>query len=301
MLLLLLVIGFVQVDCKEENLSEDYSKMSVTELDNAFVLAVQKHCPEKMQELIEAGANFNTLVPYTWTAGDCDWQIESTALIYAVRHNCPEMVKVLVKVEKKLHEALDKAIIEGYSGVVKELINGGADINYVNEYDRTPLIMAVQYASAHSEFSLQAQWRIKSRWQDRREIIQTLLKAGANTKHVDKDGRTALMEAVCKHDLNTVQSLLQASEMNTGSFFGFGTKPINYADKDGNTALILAIQYVRYSYIDNQEYNICLNSQKIISELLEAPGIDAYYVNKKGETAVTLLEKLQNKMSRYPY
>lgn len=289
--LLLLLVGFFQINGKLA--AEDYSKMSTVELDAAFVLAVQEHRSEKMQELIQAGANVNTPIPYTWTSGDCGWEIKSTALIYAVRHNCPNMVKVLLKVEKKLNEALDLAIKEGYSDVVEELIKGGADINYVNENKDTPLIIAIQHARATAEFSSQAQVRATSRWYERRKIIQTLLKVGANVSHVNKYDRTALMEAVIKHDLNTVQNLLQVPEMTTGSFFGFGTKPINYADKDGNTALILAIKDIRYNYTNNQEYKICINSQNIINALLETPGIDAYYVNKNGETAVTLLEKLK--------
>jgi ankyrin repeat protein len=300
--LLLLLIGFVQIDGKEENLAaKDYSKMSIAELDTAFVLAVQEHSSEKMQELIQAGANVNTQIPYTWTSGDCDWKIESTALMYAVRHNCPNMVKVLLKVEKKLNEALDVAIKEGYSDVVEELIKGGADINYVNENKDTHLIIAIQHARATAEFSPQAQEQATSRWYQRRKIIQTLLKAGANVNHVNKYGRTALMEAIVKHDLNTVQNLLQAPEIHTGSFFDFATKAINYADKDGNTALILAIQNVRCSYINNQEYKICTNSQNIIKELLETPGIDPHHVNKNDETAIILLEKLNKKMNAYPY
>jgi hypothetical protein len=39
-----------------------------------------------MQELIQAGANVNTPVSYTGTSGDCDWRIESTVLMYAVKH-----------------------------------------------------------------------------------------------------------------------------------------------------------------------------------------------------------------------
>ena len=89
--------------------------------------------------------------------------------------------------------------------------------------------------------------------------------------------------------------------MTTGSYFGFATKPINYADQDGNTALILAIQRVRSTYINNQEYNICVNSQNIIKTLLETPGIDPHHVNKNDETAITLLEKLNDQMNRYPY
>ena len=263
-LCLLLLVGFVQIDAKEENFtSENYSQMSISELDAAFILAVQKHCSEDVEELIQAGANVHTPIPYTWTDGDCDWETESTALIYAVRNNLPKMVKALVKVEKNLDEALNVAINEGYSAVVEELIKGGADIHHLNNDKDTPLIIAIKQARATAEFSPQAQWRYKSRWFQRREIIQTLLKSGANVSHVNNSGRTALMEATIQHDLNTVKSLLEAPEMHSGSFFGFGEKPINYADNDGNTALILAIQNVSYTYIDSREYNICLSSQNI--------------------------------------
>ncbi|MCP5504211.1 MAG: ankyrin repeat domain-containing protein [Chlamydiales bacterium] len=295
--LLLLLVGFAQIDAKEEN----YSQMSITELDAAFISAVKKYRLEELQELIQAGANVNTPIPYTWTSGDCDWQIESTALIYAVRQHCPDMVKVLLKVDKNLNEALDLAIKEGYSDVVEELIKGKADINSVNKDEDTPLITAIKHARATAEFSLQAQERARSRWSQRQKIIQTLIKAGANVNHVNKFGRTALMEAVKEHDLHTVQSLLQVPEIYSGSFFGFGTKPLNYADKDGNTALILAIQSVRYRYTNKQEHNICTNSQNIIKALFETPGIDPHHVNNNGDTAITLLEELKTKMNGYPY
>ena len=110
--LLLLLVGFAQIYAEE-----DYSMMSTSELNAAFILAVKKHHSEKVQELIKAGANVNTPIPYLWTAGDCDWTIESTALVYAVRHNCPNVVKVLLTLDKKLNEALDLAIKEG-SGII---------------------------------------------------------------------------------------------------------------------------------------------------------------------------------------
>lgn len=276
---LLLLIGLFQISGTLA--AEDYSKMSTVELDAAFVLAVEKARAENVQELLQAGANVNTPIPDIVTSGDCDWMVKSTALMYAVRHNYPDMAKVLIKTGKNLNEALDEAIKKGYSDIVEELIKGGAGVNYVNKDGDTPLLIAVRYSS--------------------QKIIQTLLKAGANTNHVNSYGRTALMEAVREHDLNTVQSLLQVPAMTAAdSYFGFGTKPINYADEDGNTALILAIQHVRYRYINGnrQEYNDCKNSQNIIKALLETPGIDAHHVNKNGETAITLLKKLDEKMNR---
>lgn len=64
---------------------------------------------------------------------------------------------------------------------------------------------------------------------------------------------------------------------------------------------MLAIKYVRYQYIGNQKFNMCISSQNIFNMLLETPGIDAHYVNKNGETAVTLLEELNREIKGYPY
>jgi ankyrin repeat protein len=248
----------------------DYSKMPASELNNAFVSAVKQNDLKKIQELIQAGADVNSPVSYTWTRGDFDRQIESTVLIYAVRHNCPAIIRALLTVKNKLNQnlntALNEAIREGCLGVVKELVQGGVDVNYsnANENEDAPLILAVQCARPEAEFSLQAQSKFESRWHQRRQIIQTLLQAGAKVNSFDKRGRTALMLAVMQNDLNTVLDLLNISHMHSGSFFGLGTKPLNYADHDGNTALILAVKHIRESYFDRQGYNICVNSQKIV-------------------------------------
>jgi ankyrin repeat protein len=295
-LLALVMFGIAQVS----SAAEDYSKMSAHELNEAFIIAVQRGSCDEVQKLVQAGADINTIITYIDDSHyDCSWEINTTALRYAVAHNNLNMVKILLKVEKelrKLNDALNIAISSGYSDVVEELIKGGADINYVDKYKGTPLLFAIRHAEATQEFSAQAQARARSRWYERRGIIQTLLRVGANVSHANKDGTTALMEAVIRHDLNTVQSLLQVPEMTKGSsYFGFGTKPINYADNDGNTALILAIKSVRCSYIDNQEYKICENSQNIINALLQTPGIDLHHVNKNGDTAIKLLKKLEEK------
>jgi ankyrin repeat protein len=292
----LVMSGVAQVS----SAAQDYSKMAPHELNEALIIAVESGDVDEAQKLVQAGADINTIITYIDNSEyDCSWDMEDTTLIYAVRHNWPKMVKVLLKGEKKeLNKALDIAIEKGYLGVVEELIKGGAHINYVDKNGRTALMKAVRCGRATAEFSLQAHEQARSRWHERLKIIQMLLKAGANVRHVDKNGKTALMEAVIEHDLNTVQSLLQVPQMTTGSsYFGFGTKPINYADNDGNTALILAIKNVRYSYIDNQEYNICVTSQNIVDVLLKTPGIDLHHVNKDGDTAIKLLKELEKRVN----
>ena len=125
------------------------------------------------------------------------------------------------------------------------------------------------------------------------DVVRELIKAGAHVNLTNKNGDTALMCAIKNHDFDVVQSLLQSPEFHTGiwqrikdSFSDSGTKSINYADKNGNTALILAVKSICYSYYDNRGYKDCVNSQKIVEELLKTPGIDPHHVNNKGETAI---------------
>ena len=70
---------------------------------------------------------------------------------------------------------------------------------------------------------------------------------------------------------------------------------INYANNNGDTALIVAAKYIQTTYIAgrNDQYNNCLNSQKILEILLKTPGINLYHVNKDGDTAAKLIEKIQ--------
>lgn len=311
----LLLAGSFDIHGKEANLAvADYSKMSRTELETAFISAVEDHDLEEMQALIQAGANVHTPIPYTYTAGDCDWRSECTALMYAIRHNWSDMVEELLKLEENLDEALNVAITESYLSIVEQLIKGGADIHHVNKDQDTPLIVAIRKgrlgvvnelikrgADIHYVNRNQDTPLIIAAREGHSGVLKELIKRGANVSHVNAEGRTALMYAVINHDFNTVQILLEVPEIHEGSFFGFGTEPINYADKDGNTALILAIQNVHWTYFDTRGYNLCLNSQNIVNALLESPEIDLYHVNQNGESAVELLEKIHDKMNRYLY
>lgn len=295
--------------------AEDYSKMSTSELNAAFVLAVKKHDAEKMQKLIEAGADVETPISYVWTSGDCDWNVETSAYVYARRRGESKLLRVLINAEKNVNKALHLAAGQGFSDLVKEFIEKGANPNDVSE-GKPPLFDAIGYGSpsiveeliragadinyVDKDKDTPLTYAVKCSYD---KITSILLEAGANIAHVDKHGKTPLMMAVSNHDFNTVEKLLQLPKMTTGSFFGFGTKPINYADDEGNTALILAVKKVRYSYIVGRkdEYNDCLNSQSIVKALLAVPEIDLHHENQEGETAITLLEKLKKTVNRYPY
>jgi ankyrin repeat protein len=279
-----------------------YTKRNYDDYDDHITYAYLEYaakcgCVDIVKELIRADAKNLPI---------------NTALILAAEEGHTNVVKELVQAKPTV-DAINTALISAvgefpgittspttgfrystalkdYLNVIKELIKAGAHVNHTDQRGNTALIKVI-------ESSLYTQEQEKNRL----EVIQVLLKAKANVNHANKNGRTALMEAVREHHLNIVQSLLQVPEMTTGSYFGFGTKPINYADNDGNTALILAVKHVCYSYIDNQGYKICVDSQKIVEELLKTPGIDAHHVNNNGETAIKLLQELDEKLRSSSY
>jgi ankyrin repeat protein len=319
--LLLLLTSFVHVTGQAEQPDiEDFSKISAKELDEAFITALKKGHSDEVKKLIAAGANVNQKLNYLKEDYDCAYNVTGTPLEYAEEHGHTEIIKALIQagckiddinnalisaaetghlnIVKELLKAsginvnykneradtpLITAIKKGHLGIVKELIQAGANVNDVDRYGNTPLIIAVDHACPLSQFSQQAQEKFVSRWEQRAEIIQILLKKKANVNHTNKDGNTALMQAIENHDFNTVQNILQTPGIN-----------INQVNNNGDTALIIAIKYVQYSYIDGnmQQYHSCINSQNILEELLQIPGINLFHSNKNGDTAIELLKNL---------
>jgi len=327
-LLVLVMLGFAQVS----GTAADYSKMSANELNEALIIAVKKGSSDEVQKLVQAGANGNQKITYTRSNYDYyDSNITCSLLEYAAKHGYVDIVKELtVKAENDdINTALIEAAKEGYAnvvreliqagdaqlgmlshirclfvnsekcklctnkksrdvalmgasrngniGVIKELIKAGANVNHADVCGNTALIEFI-------ECSFDAEVQKK----DKAEIIQALLKAKANVNHANKDGDTALIIAIEEHDFDAVQILLNIPGIN-----------INYADNDGNTALIRAIQCIRSTYIkgNTEQYNDCLNSQDILEKLLQTPGINPYHVNKNGDTAITLLEKVKSRVA----
>jgi len=290
--------------------------------DTALIGASEGGHADMVKELIKTGANVN----YAGRGG-------STALIGASRGGHVDVVRVLTKAGANVNHAgilgtaLTEAAGKGHVDVVKELIKAGADINYADmEYmEYTALIEAsirghadvvreLIKAGAHVNQAAHRKYEhhmgntalIEAADRGYVDVVRELIKAGAHVNLTNKNGDTALMCAIKNHDFDVVQSILQSPEFHTGiwqrikdSFSDSGTKSINYADKDGNTALILALNCFQYSYVEGcqKQYNNCLNSQNILEKLLQTPGINVHHVNKKGVTAIKLLEELQEKMN----
>lgn len=323
-LLVLVMLGYAQ----SSNAAEEYAKISANELNEALIVAVKKGSADEVQKLVRAGANGNQKIIYTSSDYyDFDPVITCSLLEYAATHGYVDIVrefinakskkddvnKALVLAAKKGHanvvkelvrakptvEVINTAllsaasnfpnfsssgrggrtVLKDYLNAIKELIKAGANVNYADKYGNTALIEIIE----HSLYT-------DAQKKDRAEIIQALVKAKANVNHANKigDGDTALIRAVRNHDFDGVQLLLKVPRIN-----------INHANNKGNTALIVAIQSIRYTYVagNNEEYNNCLNSQKILEKLLHTPGINLHHVNKNGDTAIKLLKKLEEEVN----
>lgn len=323
--------------CAQFNTPSDYSRMSADELNKALVVAVKKGSAGEIQKLVQAGASVHQNITYEVSSRDCDWTVTKPLLSYVAEYDYADIAEVLIQTElnnDEIHNALmvaatggcakvvrillqadarradkdggllsclkrlcginankrylDKALMEAvnhvdypwfgtsvqrdYAEVIEQLIQAGADVNYADEYGDTPLIKLVRCGQL-------------------KKSVEALLQTGANVNHANKEGDTALTVAIKKHYSSTVQLLLQAPNIN-----------VNYVHRDGNTPLILAIQSIVYTYVSGNKrgYDDCKKSQDIVKLLLEAPGINPHHVNRNGDTAITLLKKLEGSAHRYP-
>jgi|GEM_PF-2547065 len=243
--------------------------------ETALVVAVRDHEFYAVQKLIQAGANVNQNI--TYSVNDYRKTATCTLLEYAAARGYADIVKELVSVDKNddISKALIVAAREGHANLVRELIQAGANVNHAEDwYGETAFFRVIR-------------WEAQKK--NRAEIIQVLLKAGANVNHVTNFGRTALIVAIEKHDVDAVQVLLQTPEIN-----------INYADRSGNTALIHAVKQCQFlSHKDGASYRAryLLDSTKILEKLLQTPGINFHHVNNYGDSAITLMKEMKETMN----
>lgn len=156
-----------------------------------------------------------------------------TALIYATNFNYlqnPQNLEIVERLLKKganqnlltpdkyggCTSALMNAAANSNSVLVKFLINNKADVNLTCADGRNALRAAIPESYGGT--------------QDKYNILETLIGAGANVNAADSSGQTNLMFAVGTNDLNAVELLLKAGAADS----------VNACNKRGETALMKA-------------------------------------------------------------
>jgi ankyrin repeat protein len=104
--------------------------------------------------------------------------------------------------------------VEKYTEIVKILLENGANLkDSGDQIDQSPLILA-----AHAGCN---------------EIVDILIKAGANIKHCNKMGENAIITSTQEGHIDVVKTLLKAGA------------DVNISNADGETPLMLAQKYLR--------------------------------------------------------
>eukprot|EP00613_Pedinella_sp_CCMP2098_P044718 CAMPEP_0171798054 /NCGR_PEP_ID=MMETSP0991-20121206/70338_1 /TAXON_ID=483369 /ORGANISM="non described non described, Strain CCMP2098" /LENGTH=616 /DNA_ID=CAMNT_0012409265 /DNA_START=85 /DNA_END=1931 /DNA_ORIENTATION=+ len=125
----------------------------------------------KAAELVEAGANLNTLDGH-----------RDTALIYAAQKGHASIARTLIEAKTELNcenkmksTALMVAAYHGHDSIVRDLIEADADVNHKNQDGETAVMWAAE--KGHTN------------------VIKKLIGAKAELNHKDKFGDTALLIA----------------------------------------------------------------------------------------------------------
>jgi len=195
------------------------AKPKIEDINNALISAAEEAQADVVRELVQIGSTDNH--PFR--------------CFFSPKANKKYLDTALIRAAEKFpgitaHRATgnrNRRALKNYLDVIKLLIKAGAHVNYANDLGNTPLIELID-----NDLYTEAQRK------NRAEIIDVLLKAGANVNHINKAGEGALVRAIKNHDFDAVQILLKAPKIN-----------INQVDNNGNTPLIIAVQYVQTSYI----------------------------------------------------
>ncbi|KAG2001188.1 hypothetical protein GB937_010426 [Aspergillus fischeri] len=189
-----------------------------------------------------------------------DWQTVqywvSEALPKAAKYGHERIVKLLIKEGvltepgSNIGQALAWSARNGHLGVVKRLIKGGADINkFDGQVDGTALTLAA--ASG------------------RNDVVEYLLRKGANVQDDNNCGYYALYEAARNGDLDMVEALVNHRAQ---------LDAVAPNSRDGNTALLIAVERGHGNVVD----------------FLLRKGANVYCRNRKGHSALHIAARKGN-------
>lgn len=117
---------------------------------------------------------------------------KQTKLLYACMYGDVHLVDSILSMEfstSELHDALNTAIANGHLEIVKRLIRRGANITYMDESRRIPLIKAVE----HNHI----------------DIVKELIRLGSPINTRTHKNKTPLLTAIVNRNVDIVRLLLQ--------------------------------------------------------------------------------------------
>lgn len=200
---MLIVQGCVPEMRNESNVEEK----AVTSADEQLFKAVEDSDTERIEQMIQAGANIN--------AQD---QNGRTSTMIATYNNDLTSAKVLIEAGADVNIQDDMqntpflyAGAEGYLDILKLTIEAGADPAITNRYGGTALIPASEHGYV--------------------DVVQELLtQTSVDVDHVNQLGWTALLEAIILNDGNAQQQETIQLLIDHGA-------DVNISDRDGVSPL----------------------------------------------------------------
>jgi uncharacterized protein len=223
-------------------------KRNVTELayldfKTPLGLAAEEGKTKIVKLLLERGANVN----------DRDY-FGVTPLLDAIDYGNPDIIKLFLDAGAEVNVKPGKR--PGYIPLHQAISKAGTEIgSYKYEKEKK----GKEPDPVHIK-------KLKDKWID---IVETLIKRGANLNLKDEDGRTSVFSAVCSGLIELLQLVIKAGA------------DINHKDKEGNTPLHYLIDM--YKFEESKKV-------KIAKALLDA-GIKRDIKNKSGQTAMDIINK----------
>ena len=233
-----------------------------------LIIAVGNSYFETAKILIENGADVNSVDFEGWSA-----------LSYAVNNGDIEIAKLLLTNKAKINDelllAIKSPIVESRIDMMKLLIDNGANINYADENEFTPLNIAIETGDM--------------------ELTKFLITNGANVNSLMQDGVSLIVYAISQNNMDLLQILIEngANVNNTTGDYWAGS-PLITASRLGldNVVRILLSRNADINAVDMNGntalHTAALNSQlSVIKLLLEKnPNLDIQ--NEVGNTALHL-------------
>ncbi|CAI8026338.1 Putative ankyrin repeat protein MM_0045, partial [Geodia barretti] len=312
--------------------------------DTAVIIAVKRHDPATLRELVRAESDLNLqnqegLTPLMIAARS--WRTDITNILlegeninldiqekgtgWSALHISAETgysatTVALLKAEANAHlktkngdTAVIIAVKSCHPATLRELVRAGSDLNLQNQEGLTPLMIAARswrtditnilLEGENINLDIQEKGTGRSAFHFSAETGNSattvaLLKAGANPRLKDKNGDTAVIIAVKRHDPATLRELVRAgSDLNLQNQEGL--TPLMIAARRGMADITKILLEGEYINLDIQEkrigqsalhFSAVIGDAATIEELLLA-GANRHIKDKNGVTATEITEQ----------